>query len=107
MIWFQNKNGLKFGYQKTPTVASSSFGSSSYRKDKDMDQDSVHMVAASKVPMLKPGEYELWRMRMEQYIQMIDYSLWEVIENGNAPPITKVIECVETTIAPATAEEKA
>ncbi|GKA97135.1 hypothetical protein Tco_0825029 [Tanacetum coccineum] len=46
-----------------------------------MDQDSVHMVAASKVPMLKPGEYELWRMRMEQYIQMVDYSLWEVIEN--------------------------
>ncbi|GJZ32886.1 ribonuclease H-like domain-containing protein [Tanacetum coccineum] len=34
----------------------------------------------------------LWRMRMEQYIQMIDYSLWEVIENGNAPLITKVVE---------------
>ncbi|GJU29218.1 putative nucleotidyltransferase, ribonuclease H [Tanacetum coccineum] len=74
---------------------------------KEMDQDSAHMVAASKVPMLKPGEYELWRMRMEQYIQMIDYSLWEVIKNGNAPPITKVIEGVETTIAPTTAEEKA
>ncbi|GJW11244.1 hypothetical protein Tco_1577071 [Tanacetum coccineum] len=72
-----------------------------------MDQDSVHMVAASKVPTLKPGEYEIWRMRMEQYIQMIDYSLWEVIENGNAPPITKVVEGVETTIAPTTAEEKA
>ncbi|GKB65155.1 ribonuclease H-like domain-containing protein [Tanacetum coccineum] len=72
-----------------------------------MDQDSAHMVAASKVPMLKPGEYELWRMRMEQYIQMIDYSLWEVIENGNAPPITKVVEGVETTIASTTAEEKA
>ncbi|GKD45357.1 hypothetical protein Tco_1270002, partial [Tanacetum coccineum] len=74
---------------------------------KEMDQDSTHMVAASKVPMLKPGEYELWRMRMEQYIQMIDYSLWEVIENGNAPPTTKVVEGVETTIAPTTAEEKA
>ncbi|GKE46983.1 hypothetical protein Tco_1478241 [Tanacetum coccineum] len=72
-----------------------------------MDQDSVHMVVASKVPMLKPGEYELWRMRMEQYIQMINYSLWEVIENGNAPPITKVVEGVETTISPTTAEEKA
>ncbi|GKC08464.1 hypothetical protein Tco_1000074, partial [Tanacetum coccineum] len=47
-----------------------------------MDQDSVHMVAASKVPMLKP-------------------------ENGNAPPVTKVVEGVETTIAPSTAEEKA
>ncbi|GKA45866.1 hypothetical protein Tco_0738662, partial [Tanacetum coccineum] len=72
-----------------------------------MDQDSTHMVAASKVPMLKPSEYELWRMRMEQYIQMINYSLWEVIENGNAPPITKVVEGVETTIAPTTTEEKA
>ncbi|GJX85652.1 hypothetical protein Tco_0336426 [Tanacetum coccineum] len=72
-----------------------------------MDQDSSHIVAASKVPMLKPGEYELWRMRMEQYIQMVDYSLWEVIENGNAPPITKVVEGVETIIAPTTAEEKA
>ncbi|GJX23161.1 retrovirus-related pol polyprotein from transposon TNT 1-94 [Tanacetum coccineum] len=49
-----------------------------------MDQDSVHMVAASKVPMLKP-----------------------VIENGNAPLITKVVEGVETTIAPTTTEEKA
>ncbi|GKB53895.1 hypothetical protein Tco_0904648, partial [Tanacetum coccineum] len=38
---------------------------------------------------------------------MIDYSLWEVIENGNAPPITKVVKGVETTIAPITAEEKA
>ncbi|GJS95561.1 retrovirus-related pol polyprotein from transposon TNT 1-94 [Tanacetum coccineum] len=38
---------------------------------------------------------------------MIDYSLWEVIENGNAPPITKVVERVGTTIAPTTVEEKA
>ncbi|GJY04026.1 hypothetical protein Tco_0369966 [Tanacetum coccineum] len=65
------------------------------------------MGAASKVHMLKLGKYELWRMRMEQYIQMIDYSLWEVIENGNAPPITKVVEGGETTIALATTEEKA
>ncbi|GJT78430.1 putative reverse transcriptase domain-containing protein [Tanacetum coccineum] len=35
------------------------------------------------------------------------YSLWEVIKNSNAPPITKVIEGVETTIAPTIAEEKA
>ncbi|GJV00737.1 hypothetical protein Tco_1330007, partial [Tanacetum coccineum] len=38
---------------------------------------------------------------------MIDYSLWEVIKNGNAPLITKVVDGVETTIAPTTAEEKA
>ncbi|GKB54624.1 ribonuclease H-like domain-containing protein [Tanacetum coccineum] len=72
-----------------------------------MDQGSIHMVATSKVPILKPGEYELWRMRMEQYIQMIDYSLLEVIENGNVPPTIKVVKGVETTIAPASAKEKA
>ncbi|GJY78686.1 hypothetical protein Tco_0484487 [Tanacetum coccineum] len=38
---------------------------------------------------------------------MIDYSLWEVIENGNASPITKVVEGVETIIDPTTTEEKA
>ncbi|GJY74294.1 hypothetical protein Tco_0478725 [Tanacetum coccineum] len=37
---------------------------------------------------------------------MIDYSLWEVIKNGNASRITKVVEGVETIIAPTTAEEK-
>nr|GEV54823.1 hypothetical protein [Tanacetum cinerariifolium] len=73
---------------------------------KKMDQDSAYMVAASKVPMLKLGVYELWRMRMKQYIKMIDYSLWEVIENGNAPQMTKVVEGVETTIAPTTTKEK-
>ncbi|GJV93753.1 hypothetical protein Tco_1541566 [Tanacetum coccineum] len=41
----------------------------------NMDQDSAHMVAASKVPMLKPGKYEIWRIRIEQYSQMIDYAL--------------------------------
>nr|GEY44278.1 ribonuclease H-like domain-containing protein [Tanacetum cinerariifolium] len=71
-----------------------------------MDQDSVHMMATTKMPMLKPGEYEIWRMRMKQYIQMVDYSLWDVIENGNAPLITQVVNGVETTIALATVEEK-
>ncbi|GKA54684.1 putative ribonuclease H-like domain-containing protein [Tanacetum coccineum] len=47
---------------------------------------------ATLLPMLKPGEYELWRMRMEQYIQMVDYALWEVIENGNTVPKTTLVE---------------
>ncbi|GJR51234.1 hypothetical protein Tco_1401755 [Tanacetum coccineum] len=38
---------------------------------------------------------------------MVDYSLWEVIENGNAHLITKLVKGVETIIAPSTAEEKA
>ncbi|GKB56681.1 hypothetical protein Tco_0912867 [Tanacetum coccineum] len=50
------------------------------------------------VPMLKPGEFDLWRMRIKQYIQMIDYALWEVIENGNTAPKTTVVDkCWEIT----------
>ncbi|GJZ86079.1 putative ribonuclease H-like domain-containing protein [Tanacetum coccineum] len=72
-----------------------------------MDQDSAHMVATSKVPMLKPGEFELWRMRIEQYIQMIDYALWEVIENGATLPKTQMVEGVMKVMPITTAEEKA
>ncbi|GKD64526.1 hypothetical protein Tco_1306634 [Tanacetum coccineum] len=52
------------------------------------------MVATSKVSMLKPSEYEIWRMMIEQYIQMIDYALWEVIENGETLPKTTTVEGV-------------
>ncbi|GJU58106.1 hypothetical protein Tco_1235872 [Tanacetum coccineum] len=71
-----------------------------------MDQDSAHMVVASNVPMLKPGEFKLWRMRIEQYIQMIDYALWEVIENGATLPKIQVMEGV-TTLMPITSAEDA
>ncbi|GJW84150.1 hypothetical protein Tco_0157295 [Tanacetum coccineum] len=72
-----------------------------------MDQDSAHMVAASKVPMLKPGEYEIWRMRIEQYIQMIDYALWEVIENGATLLKTTIVEGVMTEMPITTTKENA
>ncbi|GJU99009.1 putative ribonuclease H-like domain-containing protein [Tanacetum coccineum] len=71
-----------------------------------MDQDSAHMVAASKVRMLKPGEFELWRMRIEQYIQMIDYALWEVIYNGATLPKIVVVEGVEKVMPITSAEDK-
>ncbi|GJY19446.1 ribonuclease H-like domain-containing protein [Tanacetum coccineum] len=58
-----------------------------------MDQDSAHMVVASKVPMLKLGKYEIWRMRIEQYIQMIDYA--------------QIVEGVMTEMPITTVEEKA
>ncbi|GJX50058.1 hypothetical protein Tco_0276903 [Tanacetum coccineum] len=72
-----------------------------------MDQDFAHIVAASKVPMLKPGEFKLWRMRIKQYIQMIDYALWEVIENGATLPKTQVVEGVTTVMPITSAKDKA
>ncbi|GJV93589.1 ribonuclease H-like domain-containing protein [Tanacetum coccineum] len=44
---------------------------------------------------------------MEQYLQCIDYTLWEIIENGNAPIVTKLVDGKETVIPPTSVEEKA
>ncbi|GKA51303.1 reverse transcriptase domain-containing protein [Tanacetum coccineum] len=52
-------------------------------------------------------EYEIWRMRIEQYIQMIHYALWEVIENGATLPKIIVVEGVVIVMPISTAEEKA
>ncbi|GKF51893.1 hypothetical protein Tco_0148360, partial [Tanacetum coccineum] len=38
---------------------------------------------------------------------MIDYALWEVIENGNSAPKTIVMEGVKKVIPPTTVKEKA
>ncbi|GJW13965.1 putative ribonuclease H-like domain-containing protein [Tanacetum coccineum] len=60
-----------------------------------------------KLPILQPGEYDLWKMRMEQYLQCIDYTLWEIIENSNAPIVIKTVDGKETVIPPTSVEEKA
>ncbi|GKE50446.1 hypothetical protein Tco_1481704, partial [Tanacetum coccineum] len=46
---------------------------------------SVQVVAAAKLLVLNPGEFELWKMRIEQYFLMTDCALWEVILNSDSP----------------------
>ncbi|KAI3680561.1 hypothetical protein L6452_35334 [Arctium lappa] len=36
----------------------------------------------SKVPMLRPNEFDMWKIRIKQYILLTDYSMWDIIENG-------------------------
>nr|GEX10229.1 hypothetical protein [Tanacetum cinerariifolium] len=60
-----------------------------------------------KLPILQPSEYDLWKMRMEQYLQCIDYTLWKIIENGNAPIVTKTVDGKEIVSPPTSVEEKA
>nr|GFA06507.1 hypothetical protein [Tanacetum cinerariifolium] len=42
-----------------------------------MDSLSPQVVSAAKLPTLNPNEFDLWKMRIEQYFLMTDYSLWE------------------------------
>ncbi|GJT27677.1 putative ribonuclease H-like domain-containing protein [Tanacetum coccineum] len=51
---------------------------------KEMDLETAKTNAAAKLPLLKQGEYEMWRLRLEQYFQIQDYALWDVIANGNS-----------------------
>nr|GEV98125.1 putative reverse transcriptase domain-containing protein [Tanacetum cinerariifolium] len=64
------------------------------------------VVSASKLPILNPNEFDLWKIRIEQYFLMIDYSLWEVILNGDSPVSTRIIEGVVQPVAPTTVEQK-
>ncbi|GJV01954.1 hypothetical protein Tco_1335523 [Tanacetum coccineum] len=45
--------------------------------------ESPQMVSTVKLLILKKGEYTFWSMRMEQYLTNINYSLWQVILNGD------------------------
>ncbi|GJX58777.1 hypothetical protein Tco_0290167 [Tanacetum coccineum] len=38
-------------------------------------------------------------MRIEQYFLMTDYALWEVIVNGDSPPLKRTVDGVEQTIS--------
>ncbi|GJX58528.1 hypothetical protein Tco_0289918 [Tanacetum coccineum] len=71
-----------------------------------MESVSVQVVAAAKLPVLNPGEFELWKMRIEQYFLMTDYALWEVILNGDSPLPTRTVDGVETSVPPTTIEQK-
>nr|GEW10099.1 putative mitochondrial protein [Tanacetum cinerariifolium] len=46
------------------------------------------------------------KIRIEQYFLMTDYSLWEVILNGDSPVPTRLVEGVAQPVAPTTVEQK-
>nr|GEU83738.1 ribonuclease H-like domain-containing protein [Tanacetum cinerariifolium] len=77
-------------------------------RDKDLlkSKDLQVVVAAAKLPIFNPNEFDLWKMRIEQYFLMTDYSLWEVILNGDSPISTRIVDGVVQVIAPTTAEQR-
>lgn len=37
----------------------------------------------AKLPMLRKDEYEIWAMKMQNWISSIDFNLWNVILTGS------------------------
>ncbi|GJR33513.1 hypothetical protein Tco_1209197 [Tanacetum coccineum] len=77
-----------------------------------MDLETAQITTTAKLPTLKQGEYDMWRLRIEQYFQVQDYALWDVIENGNsfkpAAKTTTNVDGTSTTLipGPVTTKEK-
>ncbi|GJZ10182.1 hypothetical protein Tco_0544941 [Tanacetum coccineum] len=69
-----------------------------------MEAGTTSTTLTARLPILNPGEYDLWLMRIEQYFLMTDYSLWEVILNGNKV-LKRTIGETEQEYEPTTAEE--
>nr|GFC26249.1 ribonuclease H-like domain-containing protein [Tanacetum cinerariifolium] len=61
-----------------------------------MDSLNSQVVSAAKLPILNPNEFDLWKMTIKQYFLMTDYSLWEVILNGDSPIPTCIVEADST-----------
>ncbi|GJU54539.1 hypothetical protein Tco_1228253 [Tanacetum coccineum] len=70
-----------------------------------MEAGTTSTTLTARLPILNPGEYDLWLMRIEQYFLMTDYSLWEVILNGNKV-LKRTVGEVEQEYEPTFAEEK-
>nr|GFB76560.1 hypothetical protein [Tanacetum cinerariifolium] len=64
------------------------------------------VVSAAKLPILNPNEFDLWKIKIEQYFLMTDYSFWEVILNGDSPVPTCIVEGVAQPVAPTTVKQK-
>nr|GEV42197.1 ribonuclease H-like domain-containing protein [Tanacetum cinerariifolium] len=56
-----------------------------------MELETTKTNTTAKLPMLKQGDYEMWRLRIEQYFHVQDYALRDVIENGNSfKPVAQI-----------------
>nr|GEZ39816.1 hypothetical protein [Tanacetum cinerariifolium] len=71
-----------------------------------MDSLNTPVVSAVKLPILNPNEFDLWKMRIEQYFLMTDYLLWEVIINGDSSVLIIVVDGVVQPVSYKSAEQK-
>ncbi|GJV72832.1 hypothetical protein Tco_1492827, partial [Tanacetum coccineum] len=76
-----------------------------------MNLETAQITTTVKLPTLKQGEYDMWRLRIEKYFQVQDYALWDIIENENsfkhaAKTTNKCMTGSLTTLIPGTVTTK-
>nr|GEV30028.1 hypothetical protein [Tanacetum cinerariifolium] len=83
-----------------PTISSHSYCPNSQKK---MDHQ---YPTLAKIPVLDTGKFEQWQFRIQQYLQLEHYALWEVIEFGDSYKVPENADTVDSrtgrTITPTT-----
>nr|GEU32965.1 hypothetical protein [Tanacetum cinerariifolium] len=95
-----------FGFYPRLLAPHSSLRDKDMQESKDPQVVSEPVMSAAKPRILNPNEFDLWKMRIEQYFLMTNYSFWEVILNGDSSIPTRVIDGVVQPVAPTTAEQR-
>ncbi|GKB27428.1 hypothetical protein Tco_0866829 [Tanacetum coccineum] len=81
---FLENNKLDKKYFKDMIPTRRNYQEELFTLKEDIDLETAQTNTTAKLPILKQGEYEMWKLRIEQYFQVQDYALWDVIENGNS-----------------------
>nr|GEV13114.1 hypothetical protein [Tanacetum cinerariifolium] len=71
-----------------------------------MESLNPQVVAAAKLSILNPNEFDLWKTRIEEYFLMTDYTIWEVILNSDSSPPPRIVNDVVQIVAPTTVEKR-
>nr|GEV14175.1 hypothetical protein [Tanacetum cinerariifolium] len=77
------------------------------QKKREAAARKIALLSKSRRNLLKTREYDLWRMRMKQYLTFTDHALWEVIVNGDSiSSVASASGGAEGSIPPKTAKQK-
>ena len=49
--------------------------------------DNMESIQMNKAPMLKPSEFDMWKIRIRQHMLLTDFNMWEIVENGPRFPL--------------------
>ncbi|GJS34897.1 reverse transcriptase domain-containing protein [Tanacetum coccineum] len=81
-------------------------GSRSIHKMEEQDSPPP-TITAMKILIIKKEEYDIWRMRMRQYICHTDHNLWDIIVDGDLQEEAALAGEQSSSLAPKTAKQLA
>ncbi|GJY54232.1 zinc finger, CCHC-type, retrotransposon gag domain protein [Tanacetum coccineum] len=80
----KQKHSMPTDFARLPPTIGRVYATTRDQAAKTSGLFSTQNNALTKLPLLNQGDYDTWRLKIESYIQLQDYALWEIIEDGNS-----------------------